>query len=61
MINKSIWSKTRKKNQYKKLDHDLDVDILIIGGGITGINVLYKLKDENVCLVERNTIASVLL
>ena len=54
MENKSIWSKTKIKKNYPKLDKDINTDILIIGGGITGINILYKLKDFNVTLVERN-------
>lgn len=58
MINRSLWSDTKVNNSYKKLDKNLKTDILIIGGGITGINILYKLKDKNVCLVERNKIGS---
>lgn len=57
MKNISIW-KDIDKVSYPKLDKDLDVDILIIGGGITGISSLYHLKDSNykVALVEQNKV-----
>lgn len=58
MINRSLWSSTKIRNSYKKLNKDIKTDILIIGGGITGINILYKLKDKDVCLVERNKIGN---
>lgn len=60
MEKKSIWSTELKENQFKKLNEDLEVDVLIIGGGMTGISTAYHLKDSNlkVCLVERNFIAS---
>jgi len=57
MKNYSIWEEEIKKSS-KKLDKDIDVDILIIGGGITGLSTAYHLKDSNlkICLVERNNI-----
>ena len=58
MKNRSIWSDTKINKNYKKLSSDIKTDILIIGGGITGINILYNLKDEDVILVERNKIGS---
>ena len=58
MKNISIWKNTITKKQYPKLDKDLDVDCLIIGGGITGISTLYHLNkyNLNVVLVEQNEI-----
>lgn len=59
MKNISIWKDYSKKTNYNKLDKDLDIDVLIIGGGITGVSTLYHLKDNNlsVALVEQNKIA----
>lgn len=56
MKNKSIWLDVKNKKNYEKLKQDLLVDVLIIGGGITGISTLYHLRNSNlkVCLVEKN-------
>ena len=58
MKNISIWKDNIKSINYKKLDKNLDIDILIIGGGITGISALYHLKNSNlkIILVEQNKI-----
>lgn len=60
MKEKSIWLKNLKIVKNAPLNKDITVDVLIIGGGITGISTLYNLKNEklNVCLVEQNFIAS---
>lgn len=52
----SIWKDTVNETNYQKLNEDKKVDVLIIGGGITGISTLYNLKDSNlkVILVEQN-------
>ena len=54
----SIWKNTIKLKKFKNLDSDKVVDILIIGGGITGVSTLYHLKDSNkkIMLVEQNKI-----
>lgn len=56
----SIWTCYIEKNKYPKLQEDIEVDVLIIGGGITGISTAYHLLDTNlnICLIERNQIAS---
>ena len=61
MENKSIWSKYLKNN-YNSLNKDLETDILIIGGGISGILTVFYLKDKGlkVTLVERNKILCLL-
>lgn len=56
MKNTSIWSEYKIDKNYPSLNEDKEIDILIIGGGITGINILYQLKDKDVILVERNKI-----
>lgn len=59
MEKQSLWM-TELKNIYLKLTSDLEVDVLIIGGGITGLSAAYYLKDSNlkVALVEKNMIGS---
>ena len=59
MKNISIWKDTINKKEYPKLNGNKNVDVLIIGGGITGISTLYELRDSklNVILVEQNKIA----
>jgi len=54
MKNYSIWLDT-KARAGKKLNQNLEVDVLIIGGGIAGMSTLYQLKDSglNVVLVDR--------
>jgi len=57
MKNYSIWLEKSKINKCNKIHEDLNVDVLIVGGGITGLSTLYHLKDSglNTILVERNT------
>lgn len=52
----SIWLDGDKPHECKMLDKDIDVDVLIIGGGMAGLATLYHLKDSNLktVLVERN-------
>lgn len=59
MKNISIWNDIKRKT-FPELNKDLEVDVLIIGGGITGISSLFHLKDSSlkVCLVEKNRLAS---
>ena len=54
----SIWIDTIKKKKYPKLTSNKDIDVLIIGGGITGISTLYFLKNSglDVALVDQGKI-----
>ena len=54
----SIWEDSIKLKSFNKLNHNLTTDILIIGGGITGISTLYHLNNSKykVSLVEQNKI-----
>lgn len=56
MKNTSIWLDGVEKQKFSKLKKDLDVDVLIVGGGMTGISTAYHLStgDLSVCLVEKN-------
>ena len=60
MKNISIWQDTVQCDNYNALEENLDVDILIIGGGITGCSTFYQFKDDKrrVALVEKNKIGS---
>ena len=54
MENKSIWEDTVHIGSYPKLDHSIKTDVLVIGGGITGILCASELKKRGheVVLVE---------
>ena len=60
MKNYSIWSLEKKKRQTQKLKENKEVDVLIIGGGITGLSILYQLKGTNLktILVERDVVGA---
>jgi len=52
--NVSYWNKTTEKTDYPPLNRDIETDILIIGGGITGVTCAYCLakKGLNPILIE---------
>jgi glycine/D-amino acid oxidase-like deaminating enzyme len=52
----SIWNKSIKIRKKETLNKNLNVDILIIGGGMTGMTTTYYLQDQNICLVDANQI-----
>ncbi|MCI8588096.1 MAG: FAD-binding oxidoreductase, partial [Bacilli bacterium] len=54
----SLWTKEYKKPSTSKKKKMENTDILIIGGGITGISCAYFLKDSGykVTLVDKGTI-----
>ena len=56
MKNISIWNDTVNKKKYNKLVKNITTDVLIIGGGITGVSTGYFFKDSDldVLLVEQN-------
>ncbi len=58
MKNESIWLKDKKEFSFPRLTEDKNFDILIIGGGITGLTISYDLKDLglNIALVEANNL-----
>lgn len=59
MKNISIWKESKKDTAYPSLKENKEVDVLIIGGGVTGASVFNNLKNSNlkVILVEQNKIA----
>lgn len=55
-INKSIWLKNANIYSARKIVKDLNADILVIGGGITGLSCCYFLKEKDVILVDKGLI-----
>ncbi|WP_055669496.1 FAD-dependent oxidoreductase [Desnuesiella massiliensis] len=58
-IFRSYWIESTKDTNYPKLEENIEVDIAIIGGGITGITLGYLLKKEGakIAILEANKIA----
>lgn len=54
----SFWINNFKSKSYPALNKDLNVDVCIIGGGITGISCGYYLSKNNlkVCILEKDKI-----
>ena len=58
-MNYSYWVKSTKKTNYPEISENMDTDVLIIGGGITGIVTAYMLSNSglNICLVDADRMA----
>jgi glycine/D-amino acid oxidase-like deaminating enzyme/nitrite reductase/ring-hydroxylating ferredoxin subunit len=58
MNTESFWFAERQEVLFPRLDHDLDVEVLIIGGGIAGVTAAYLLSGQgrSVALLERGRI-----
>lgn len=58
MWKKSLWLRGIKTTKEPKLDKNIEVDVLIIGGGITGLTTAYHLKDTDlsVCIVDQDKV-----
>lgn len=58
MKNYSIWEKEKIKNEELKDINNLNTDILIIGGGITGISTAYFLmnQEKKVTIIDKSNI-----
>lgn len=57
-MNNSYWVQSTSKTNYPKLSNNLDTDVLIIGGGMTGISAAYMLSNSNlnVTIVDSNKV-----
>jgi len=57
---KPYWQLTADLPQFGKLDRDLEVDVVVIGAGLTGITAAYLFKQSGakVALLERHTCAA---
>lgn len=55
----SLWIDSVQIKNFAKLDKDIDVDVCVIGGGITGISTAYLLSKAGlkVCVLEKDKIA----
>ena len=60
MKNKSIWDEYFNSKEINELNRDINVDVLVIGGGLCGVlNAYYLVKSGfNVVLVEKNRLGS---
>ncbi len=56
----SYWKSSTAGSKYPKLAKNISVDVIIVGGGITGLTAAYLLKqsDQKVAVLEKNTIGS---
>ena len=54
----SFWIQNFKTKAYPRLEEDLNADVCIIGGGLTGLSCGYYLTQHNlkVCILEKNKI-----
>lgn len=58
-MEKGIWY-LDNRSKFRELDKDIKTDVLIVGGGLTGVNLLYYLKDskKKITLIEGNSLLS---
>lgn len=56
----SYWLDSAPASHFPRLQTDISCDVVIIGGGIAGLTVAYKLKQAGlkVAVIEKNTIGS---
>ncbi len=59
-MDNSYWLETTKRPQFEKLNKDIEVDVCIIGAGITGISTAYMLlnKGLKICLIDKGEVCS---
>jgi glycine/D-amino acid oxidase-like deaminating enzyme/nitrite reductase/ring-hydroxylating ferredoxin subunit len=60
IMTKSIWEAIAAKQHYPQPGKNLTTEVLVIGGGITGVSTAYRLQSagHKVCLVEARQLGS---
>ncbi len=60
MERSSYWHLTQRPVEYPKLEKDLETDVLIVGGGISGVTAAYCLTQRGIkpVLIEAQTLCS---
>lgn len=58
--NKSFWLDTVQRSEYSELKENIECDVCVIGGGVTGISCAYYLSKNNfnTVVLEKDEIAS---
>src|SRR6266403_2333637 len=61
MRNVPVWIDDTPIPKFPKLQRNISADVLVIGGGVTGITVAYLLKKagSTIALIERERVASI--
>ena len=61
MTNVPVWIDTAPIQKFPELQRNINVELLIVGAGITGITTAYLLKEagSTVALIERERVASI--
>src|SRR6267378_601758 len=61
MRNVPVWIDDTPIPKFPKLQRNISADVLVVGGGVTGITVAYLLKKagSTIALVERERVASI--
>lgn len=59
-ITKSYWREVSLSRRFPKLEHDVDTDVCIVGGGVVGILCAYMLKQRRipVTLIDANQLCN---
>lgn len=59
-MNQSYWQKTTKHKKQNVVQTDMATDIVIIGGGLSGVSLAYQLKDSSkqVIVLEQDELGS---